>query len=369
MEEQDATGPYRRFSRRAGSLPVEEANTLLDASWILPETTLDLELTPLRSRDSETLLDSQASGHNLDAGGHDDVSEHRSSLNVTDNSVVDSTGKSTGTDQQKAKKAAKVATQKRRQVLFHALRFHLAPLAMTIFFTVLYTREIRWPFSQAPTAGTAQAGIQFLAQLHETLVIVSLAQILLHRIRYHLLRETGIELGLLYANFRLGSPLYCFSSEFLGAARRMFHNSTTLGTATLTLFTIIISVALSPLSAILLTPQPRVSKLPAWDPLWKDIFFNGSSQNMSDHYEIRVPIVEKDLWPPSIGPELNITWSCDNISNNDSSCSRSPSWFNMEYENILLSTLNKFATLGDQLNNWDPVLTYVLKTFLKQSAT
>lgn len=216
---------------------------------------------------------------------------------------------------------------------------------MCIFLTVLYAREVIWPFSAPPTTGTSQAGIQTLAQLHAALVVLSLSQILLHRVRRLLIQGVGVELGLVYANYRLGSPIYCLSDEFLGAARHSFRDGTTLRTVSLTILTMVITLALSPLSAILLTAQPGTSDLGTSHPIIKSLP-DGYKMRPSGFVEVQLPVPEENLWPKSLGPSLGVTWSCQfhNSTARSStalSCSDIPSWFQMEYEDILASTSYK----------------------------
>lgn len=172
--------------------------------------------------------------------------------------------------------------------------------------------------------------------LHEALVILSLSQILLRRIRYHLIEAKGVELGLIFTNFRLGSPLYCFSGEFWGAARRGVRNQTTLGTSTLTLLSVLISLALSPLSAILLTPQPQVAMVPLSHPIMRKLLQYYPSDS-SGFFEYQVANPWEELWPSSIGPQLGMSSSCDTDSGRP--C-QTASWFNVEYGMLLLNVMS-----------------------------
>lgn len=234
-------------------------------------------------------------------------------------------------------KPASIASQQKRRLVLYAIQYHLPAISMCIFLTVLYAREVIWPFSAPPTTGTSQAGIQTLAQLHAALVVLSLSQILLHRVRRLLIQGVGVELGLVYANYRLGSPIYCLSDEFLGAARHSFRDGTTLRTVSLTILTMVITLALSPLSAILLTAQPGTSDLGTSHPIIKSLL-DGYKMRPSGFVEVQLPVPEENLWPKSLGPSLGVTWSCPSDNSTARSCSDIPSWFQTEYEDILVST-------------------------------
>lgn len=245
-------------------------------------------------------------------------------------------GSSTGSPNQSGKPPSVSSRQKRRLPLY-AAQYHLPAISMCVFLTVLYAREVIWPFPAAPTTSMSQAGIQTLAQLHAALIVLSLSQILLHRVRRLLIQGMGVELGLVYANYRLGSPLYCLSDEFLGAARHCLRDSTTLRTVSLTVLAMVITLVLSPLSAILLTARPGTSALGASNPIIKSLP-DGYVLRPSGFVEVQLPILEKDLWPKSLGPSLGVTWACQNHDMTARSCSDIPSWFQTEYKDILVST-------------------------------
>lgn len=358
--EEDLNGARRRFLRptdRLAGHALHSTSTRFLEPWPLPETSdsgSDLELTTLHSRDSEELLNPHETNHGLDTS-KDEASLHMQSINPSP-SIHDVQNSSSPypTEPAKQAKPAKVATRQRRKVLLSAVQYHLPALVLAILLTILYALEIAWPFTEAPTVGTAQAGIQFLAQVHETFVVLSLSQLVLHRIRYHLLQENGVELGLLYANFRLSNALYCFSKEFFGAVRKSYRSRATLGTVAFTVLASAISVALSPLSAILLTPQPRISALSMSDILSRKLpsALDEGMPSLSDVLELQLAIREQDLWPLSIGPALGVNWSCVSIDSETNDpcpglCPGTPSVFNLEYETIMLSVLNQATALGN----------------------
>lgn len=134
---------------------------------------------------------------------------------------------------------------------------HLPSVIITFGLLVLYIKQQTWtpPY---PLAEQLSA-LQFAAKAHESLILVSLADILFHRIRYALLESNGVPLGFLASAFYLASPIqYLLSWEFWGAVfrpststSRHFHITTT-GSILLLTF---IGIAAGPFSAIAMMPR------------------------------------------------------------------------------------------------------------------
>ncbi|KAH7133089.1 hypothetical protein B0J13DRAFT_507670 [Dactylonectria estremocensis] len=147
-----------------------------------------------------------------------------------------------------------VCSEGRLSALWNFVLLHLFPILITMVLFGLYLRKLKWQ----PTHPQLSA-LQFAAKAHESLIIVSLTDILLHRIRYGLLREKdgGIALGFLSSAFHLSSPIqYMISWEFWGTLfnpvkNRLFHAVT----AGLVVLLISISIGASPFSAILMIPR------------------------------------------------------------------------------------------------------------------
>ncbi|UZP46283.1 hypothetical protein NXS19_014095 [Fusarium pseudograminearum] len=101
--------------------------------------------------------------------------------------------------------------------------------------------------------------LQFAAKGHEALILISLTDILMHRIRYNLLHEeNGVPLGFLSSSFVISSPIsYFFSWELWATLLRPHTKSNyakmnTQVTDVLIIISIILSVAAAPLSAIVI---------------------------------------------------------------------------------------------------------------------
>lgn len=150
-----------------------------------------------------------------------------------------------------------VCTNKRSSAIRNFVLLHLAAISVTLVLAVLYFKKVQWPHGRPTT--TKLIMLQFAAKAHESLILVSLTDILLHRIRSGLLREGtgGVPLGFLSSPFQLASPVqYLFSWELWGAilspaACRQFHAET----SALILLLIFIGVGASPFSAILMIPR------------------------------------------------------------------------------------------------------------------
>lgn len=150
-----------------------------------------------------------------------------------------------------------VYTNRRLSTIRNFVLLLLPAVSVTLVLAVLYFKKVQWPHGRPTT--TELIMLQFAAKAHESLILVSLTDILLHRIRSGLLREGtgGVPLGFLSSPFQLASPVqYLFSWELWGAilnpvACRQFH----AGTSALILLLIVIGVGASPFSAILMIPR------------------------------------------------------------------------------------------------------------------
>ncbi|KAH6980073.1 hypothetical protein EDB82DRAFT_539729 [Fusarium venenatum] len=146
-------------------------------------------------------------------------------------------------------------------VLAHLALFHLPSVAITLTLVALYSVNFRW----GDVSDEQLSYLQFAAKGHETLIIVSLADILMHRIRYTLLQDrNGVPLGFLSSSFLIGSPIsYFFSLELWTPLLRPRTKAKRASiciqfTGILIIICIIISVAAVPLSAIAIIPRSKL---------------------------------------------------------------------------------------------------------------
>lgn len=90
---------------------------------------------------------------------------------------------------------------------------HLAPIAITIGALSLTFRQQFWTAPSSNT-NTILNLLQFAAQLHGSLIILSLSTVVFHLVSSRLRTSRGLPLGLLSSSFQLNSLSYLFSSEF-----------------------------------------------------------------------------------------------------------------------------------------------------------
>ncbi|KAK0705476.1 hypothetical protein B0H67DRAFT_649803 [Lasiosphaeris hirsuta] len=145
-----------------------------------------------------------------------------------------------------------IASTSRRSAFLSILLFHLPPMAITAFFLALYLSSTQWDASAAELNA-----LLYAAKVHETLIAISLSNILYHRLRYELLGSKGTVYGYLTSPFEIGNPLYLFSKTFRGAAR----SSWKLRSDIITTFLVVVCVLL----AILASPSSGVVMLPNFD--------------------------------------------------------------------------------------------------------
>ncbi|KAF4446715.1 hypothetical protein F53441_9648 [Fusarium austroafricanum] len=140
--------------------------------------------------------------------------------------------------------------------LRHFALFHLPAIAGTLVLLSLYIAKIRW---HNPPADALNA-IQFTAKAHEALILISLGDILLHRIFHGLLhKDGGTPIGFLPSPFSLGAPLqYLVSSQLWTPIIRSNNNSRSHRiTGIMIIFIALLSIGASPLSAVAMIPRQR----------------------------------------------------------------------------------------------------------------
>ncbi|KAK4446549.1 hypothetical protein QBC34DRAFT_411428, partial [Podospora aff. communis PSN243] len=214
-----------------------------------------------------------------------------------------------------------VASTRKTDFFRRGIMFHLLPVLITVFLTIMYKQQWRWPYP-GPSP-EMEAGLQFAAKLHEFLIIISLSSILFHRLRYMLLESDGVPLGLLTASFQLNNPMFFLSPEFFGASRKIFSTLPIFYTFILVLAAAFLSLAASPFSAIVLIPRelrlplkeshfvmPKATRRLEGKSLESDGYYLGAT----------LAIPESSLYPMSIGPDLGVTWSCPSIPDRPGNC-------------------------------------------------
>ncbi|RKK60878.1 hypothetical protein BFJ69_g17193 [Fusarium oxysporum] len=181
-----------------------------------------------------------------------------------------------------------VCSNNRSSALWHFIIFHLPAVLVTTTLLVLHIKNIRWAQSR-PTADEL-AALQFAAKVQESLILISLTDILLHRIRYGLLGNNGAPLGFLSSPFNLGFSLrYLVSQEFWSAmlnpaSNRYFHGAT----AAMIFVFALLGLAAGPSSAIAMIPRYD------WWQLSESAF-------LSTYSKEKAFIVERDPYPMKFG--------------------------------------------------------------------
>lgn len=131
--------------------------------------------------------------------------------------------------------------------------FHLIPVSVNFALLGLYVREVLWT-PPWPTTNILNT-LQFAAKVHETLMIASLASILLHHIRYKLLSSSqGVPLGLATSPFRLLDLTYLWSQEF-SAAWSSEQGIRIVVSVVFHVYLFVLAAILGPASAISMLPR------------------------------------------------------------------------------------------------------------------
>ncbi|KAH8686234.1 hypothetical protein BGZ61DRAFT_354905 [Ilyonectria robusta] len=163
-----------------------------------------------------------------------------------------------------------VCSGRKKSALRRFALIHLPSITITLVLLSFYTSNLQWA---EPTNEQLNA-LQFAAKAHEASVLVSLTDILLHRICYGLIEDGGIPLGFISSPFHLGSPIqYLVSWELWGvllkpAANRLLHQMTGI----LIILISLLAISLGPLSAIIMIPRQGWS---FFDSDWNTWCVNG----------------------------------------------------------------------------------------------
>lgn len=120
-------------------------------------------------------------------------------------------------------------------------------------------RRVYWQdLGESDSQNMVLDGLQFVAKFHETCIVASLSDMVLHRIQYDLSEGEGIPFGLLASGYHVSSTTSTWSREFWAGIfsktiRRKYTRRFTL-LMLVVLATILASVA-GPSSAITLVPN------------------------------------------------------------------------------------------------------------------
>lgn len=247
-----------------------------------------------------------------------------------------------------AERAKPVASKRKRDALIHTCIYHLPPVAITAFFTVIYVQEWTWPYPGP--SDEVLAALQFAAKIHECLIIASISNILHHRIRFLLLQSDGIPLGLVTTPFQLNNPLYFVSAEFLGTLGKLWSSFSIFITFGLVVVVAILSLAASPFSAVILIPRQLRLELPETHNLTQSLLklgadgsrglIHGPRDDTGTYLLETIPISITQMYPMSIGPDLNLTWRCPPLADRPGNCI---SFFNQRFPDILLSSTSSVS--------------------------
>ncbi|KAK2614599.1 hypothetical protein N8I77_001408 [Diaporthe amygdali] len=150
-----------------------------------------------------------------------------------------------------------ILTNSKKRAILYFLAIHFLPVAGTLTLFWLYLKNLQWKASDIQLKS-----LLFAAKLHETLILVSLGDILFHRIRYHLLTSRGVSFGLLVSPFRVSDPSFLFQSPFLASASFTFKSAPELLTILLVLLVSGLGLLAAPSSGVLMTPQYNWWRIP-----------------------------------------------------------------------------------------------------------
>lgn len=143
-----------------------------------------------------------------------------------------------------------VWTKNRKKAFLHFLAIHFVPVAITLVLFWLYLDGFQWRANDIQLKT-----LLFAAKLHESLIVVSLGDILFHRIRYNLLTSRGVSFGLLVSPFHVSNPSSLFQAPFMSSAGFTFKTAPELLTILLVVLVSVLALLAAPSSGVLMIPR------------------------------------------------------------------------------------------------------------------
>lgn len=183
-------------------------------------------------------------------------------------------------------------TKSRKRAFRHFLFLHFVPVAITLILFWIYLKGLQWSATDIQLKA-----LLFAAKLHESLIFMSLADILFHRIRYQLLTGRGISFGLLVSPFRITDPFSLFQTPFLASARFTLKSGPEFVTISLVALVSILAMLAAPSSGVLMLPRYDWWQIPRDDAA----MINFTQLDVGTATYIQAPF--EDLFPSFIdGP-------------------------------------------------------------------
>lgn len=143
-----------------------------------------------------------------------------------------------------------VWTKSRKRAFCHVFAIHFVPVAITLVLFWLYIDGFQWNANDIQLKT-----LLFAAKLHESLIVVSLGDILFHRIRYNLLTSRGVSFGLLVSPFRVSNPCSLFQTPFMASAGFTLKTAPELLTVLLVVLVSVLALLAAPSSGVLMLPK------------------------------------------------------------------------------------------------------------------
>ncbi|KAK6079438.1 hypothetical protein SCUP234_05607 [Seiridium cupressi] len=147
-------------------------------------------------------------------------------------------------------------------------------------------------------------GLQFVAKIHEILVVASLSSMVIHIVRRKLVGENGIPFGLLVGAYQVGSAEYLFSGSFGHPFLKSLYpfNWKTFVVALSLALAIIYANMIGPASAVALIPN--LDWWPVADPFGGQMLKSYMGLNFTEDYPVYVSTA--DMKASDVG-DCNVT--------------------------------------------------------------
>ena len=195
---------------------------------------------------------------------------------------------------------AHVADVSLRKALLRSI-IHIPAVLSSAILIILSARKVYFgDLDGFPNQDGVFEVMQFAVKAHEILMTMSIAEVVLHRIRWDLLNTDGVPFGFLSAAYQLSDALYLISAEFWASAwspRAHDRSFRRLSFSVLVVLGVVLSLLVGPSSGVLMIPKLKrwLLKDP-YGPVTLRFFKSNSTQEL--------------LWPSTLPGYDCVGWLC-----------------------------------------------------------
>lgn len=165
---------------------------------------------------------------------------------------------SVSADKQPKQQASHVADTSLSKALLRSIIHIISILITAILIIFCATKAYFGDLDGFPNQDVIFEALQFVVKGHEIIMTMSIAEIVLHRIRWDLLNNDGVPFGFLSAAYQLSDAIYLISTEFRACAWTPWAHDKSFRRLSLTVLIvggIVLSLTVGPSSGVLMVSR------------------------------------------------------------------------------------------------------------------